>query len=58
MFVYLAIIALGLGLSTLLHTNAPILGNNVWVGYDAIIGGLRLADKIIIGANAMFFERF
>lgn len=35
-------------------TNAPIIGNNVFIGSGAkIIGGIHIADNVAVGANAV-----
>lgn len=36
------------------NTNAPVLGDNVFIGSGArIIGGIKIADDVAIGANAL-----
>lgn len=36
---------------------APVIGNNVYIGTGArIIGGVRIADNVVIGANAVVLK--
>ena len=39
--------------------NCPIIGNNVEIGYGAtIIGNIKIADNVIIGANSLVNKDF
>lgn len=38
------------------HPGAPKLGKNVYVGSGAYIGGIQIADNVMIGANSVVLK--